>query len=52
MGFHCIDFGFLGLMGKYIKCLVSIVPVSDMLGALHGGNGDDFVVLEGLLYQV
>lgn len=32
--------------------VLSIVPISDRLGALHGGNGDDFVVPEGLLHQV
>lgn len=38
--------------GRKMHKVLSIVPVSDMLGALRGGNRDDFIVLEGLLHQV
>lgn len=38
--------------GRKMHKVLTIVPVSDMLGALRGGNRDDFIVLEGLLHQV
>lgn len=51
VGFRCIGFGF-SRFGRKMHKVLTIVPVSDMLGALRGGNRDDFIVLEGLLHQV